>query len=421
MNKKKYITLRILSLLCFIPFCEIKWRDLCTQAGNCESQSRWYTQPYCHTNETWNVWCIFSQLSVKLIANKEKTERDVIKQYCDAMLSTSQKEWRIYFAKASPYDETTRDWEQTFDSRQSIFVYALCSSFKDENWNPPFITKESNLSEIFKWDVEKILKLQQKSQGKNKCSWEKSNNLNDCDMSIYATEIFSAIMSDIFKIKYAQALSVDSSENFANVEERMMSFFSWYFFMTDDYKKLKDQYPKTVDVVNSNQTYYKKVLDTLKILNNSELADIENNFCATWWNVVLKDFVKCAMHGSHWRWLTLDPPFITLFYNEVLSYQIFEKTYQGWVSTNIPWADEKKGREYESKILDFQLYANMQTEAAYRTFHDLEELNMTYPLHIWLLLYQEKIKRFRDKSLSPVVTLFYSLSEKLQNVQFPNG
>jgi hypothetical protein len=44
-------------------------------------------------------------------------------------------------------------------------------------------------------------------------------------MSIYATEIFSSIMSDMFKIKYAQALSVDSSENFADVEERITAFF----------------------------------------------------------------------------------------------------------------------------------------------------------------------------------------------------
>ena len=421
MIQRKYIKLSVL-LLWFMPYFGINaWWDLCIQDGNCESQSSWYTQPYCHTNETWNVWCIFTNLSKILATKYTYSEREVIKQYCDAMLSTGQNKWRVYYAKASPYGDNTWDWEQTFDSRQSLFVYALCSSFKDEKKEKPFITIESNLSEVLGWDIAKTLKLQQRSQGKDKCSWESSNNLDDCDMSIYATEIFSSIMSDMFKIKYAQALSVDSSENFADVEERITAFFLWYFFITDDYKKLKDLYPKTVDVVNSNQTYYKKVLDTVKILNNEELANIENNLCATWWNVAWKDFVKCAMHWSQRKGHTLEPSFLTLFYNEILNYQIFEKTYQWWLGTKLPLADEKKWREYESKIMDLQLYANMQIDAAYRTLHDLEELNMTYPLHIWLLLYQEKIKRFRDKSLSPVITLFYSLSEKLQNVQFPNS
>jgi hypothetical protein len=43
-------------------------------------------------------------------------------------------------------------------------------------------------------------------------------------MSVYATVIFSTIMSDIFKIKYAQVMDVDGSENFDSnkkVEEFM--------------------------------------------------------------------------------------------------------------------------------------------------------------------------------------------------------
>jgi hypothetical protein len=33
-------------------------------------------------------------------------------------------------------------------------------------------------------------------------------------MAIYATKIYYAIMSDVFKIKYAQVLNVDVYENF---------------------------------------------------------------------------------------------------------------------------------------------------------------------------------------------------------------
>ena len=62
---------------------------------------------------------------------------------------------------------------------------------------------------------------------------------------------------------------------------------------------------------------------------------------------------------------------------------------------------------------------NEKIEAFKQTISDMEDISMTYPLHIGLLLYQERLKNYRNNYLSPVVTVFYSLSEKLQNVQIP--
>ena len=75
----------------------------------------------------------------------------------------------------------------------------------------------------------------------------------------------------------------------------------------------------------------------------------------------------------------------------------------------------------EAKMLDFKQYFDMQMEASKRAQRSLEEFNMTYPLHIWLLLHIEKAEKFRNNSLSKIITSFYSLSEKLQNVQLPNN
>jgi hypothetical protein len=82
-------------------------------------------------------------------------------------------------------------------------------------------------------------------------------------------------------------------------------------------------------------------------------------------------------------------------------------------------SNEKIVRIFESKSPDFQLYWNIQLDSARFSLRKLEEFSMLYPLHIWLLLYQEREKFYRDDYLSPIVTLFYSLSEKLQNVQLP--
>ena len=55
------------------------------------------------------------------------------------------------------------DWQQTFDSHQSIFVNALCLSFKDKNGEVPLVD-ELYLGGVFKnEDLAKVLKLKQRS------------------------------------------------------------------------------------------------------------------------------------------------------------------------------------------------------------------------------------------------------------------
>ena len=75
------------------------------------------------------------------------------------------------------------------------------------------------LSDVFKEDdLVAALKLKQRSGGKDLCSLDDEELIDDCDMSIYATEIFSTIMSDVFKIKYAQVLDIE------NIEARFVFF-----------------------------------------------------------------------------------------------------------------------------------------------------------------------------------------------------
>ena len=85
-------------------------------------------------------------------------------------------------------------------------------------------------------------------------------------------------------------------------------------------------------------------------------------------------------------------------------------------NSNISDTDRLK---YSSMLSDIQAYLSMQKEAFQLAQHNLEEFNMTYPLHIWFLLYTEKVDKFRKK-LAEIITPFYSLSEKLQNVQLPS-
>lgn len=398
-----------------------------TEEKSCVSVSDNYKQPYCITNVNYNRWdqdvdnassCMLPIFTNKFSSiDSKKNTKDIIEDYCNSLLG-ELNEWRIYFAKSND-SSNDFDWQQTFDSHQSLFLYALCSSFKDDGWNMPFINSNNNLlSEVYKGDLVKTLNLQQRSvDWKDFCSLKDELSLNRCDVGIYATKIFAWIMSDLFKIEYAQVLAVDSAEDFES-NKKVQEFMSWYYSITasSEQGRTEDIYKKTISQLKSDQKYYKNVLDTVKIIDNGKLATLAKNLnCSTWWNIVWMDFVACALHFSQWKWTALTPAFVTLAYNELLHYRHFVAYYTYAMQKK---AKDGKNLEIESQALDFQKYADMQVEAFVLTENNFEEFSMTYPLHIWLLMYIEKAEKFRN-NFAGVITSFYSLSEKLQNVQNP--
>jgi nicotinic acid phosphoribosyltransferase len=106
------------------------------------------------------------------------------------------------------------------------------------------------------------------------------STLADCDMAVYATKIYDGIMTDLYKIKYAQVLDVNTVVNFDAIwYKKVLNFMSGYYLLAkteeyQEYLKLKAEYPKTISILESNQRYYKDVLETVKIIDNSMLADL---------------------------------------------------------------------------------------------------------------------------------------------------
>lgn len=411
-----------------IFFVSLVWAD---DGAVCASLSHNYEKPYTGSKEWLNciIWSFTNKTSSK---GTEKDlwnfeTKDFLEQYCHAML-WKQEEWRVYYVK----DGGNR--KQTFDSHQSVFTYVLCSSFKDKDKNKPFLVwVNPNLDKIFKQsngevDFQSLLKLKQRSSWKNQCSLVDNETLDGCDMSLYATDIYSAIMGDVFKIKYAQVLHVDEAKS--DVKDLVENFMMWYFDINKKYKDIDGDFHQTVGVLKSNQKHFKKVLDTLKLFDNEKLLPEKGECSENAKGVVGEKFIACALHSSQWLGSSLTPSFITMVYNEMLNYKIFETYMKYWLNAKInkvssdssilDSANEEKLMDYEAQYLDFEWYASLQLEATKNALATFQDFNMTYPLHIWLLMYQERMKYFRDKQLSPIVTLFYSLSEKLQNVQLPS-
>lgn len=389
-------------------------------------------QPYCVSADVDYTNCIWGWLtnSWSVKSSDIDSVKTIIEKYCKMLLWLDKAQWRIYYAKLMQgYDWW--DWQQTFDSNQSLFVYAFCSSF-ERDWDRPFLSGTSALmSGAFQWeDIVKILKLEQLTENGDNCHLsDDTKSLNNCDMSLYATEIFSSIMSEIFKIWYAQIFNVNTVKDFDSKKtEKVISFMSWYYGIGGDYEKVSNRFPQTVNILKSDQLFYKKVLDKLKLINNSELASLaeDEGACSKTWDVRWLQYLACALHGSQGDGVALSKSFITMCYNEVLNYRVFLSYYTSMLDKMSKNADnwiftfnDTQRLIFDSQILDLKNYSNMQLAAFKDTLSSMEDLSMTYPLHIWLLMYQERLKNFRNRYLSPVVTMFYSLSEKLQNVQLP--
>lgn len=420
--------------------CMIDWTDEPSQCCVSNWLDGGEKYPYNNSDDKNSMGCVwyavtnvFSDEFDSSVITSEDVKKAAIQKYCNAVLSSKTMKWRIYYSTPMIDNDSKRDWQKTFDSHQSLFAYTLCESFLlwDEN---PFIPSTYNkLKTSISWaltgDIVKTLKLQQKSKWKNLCSLE-MGWLSDCDISIYATEIFSAVMSDMFKIAYAQTLHVNTIEDFENTKDkRIADFFTWWLrFGQSDAKiqELQANFPQTINIVDNNQQVYKKMLNWVKILDNDKLAKIaEDSWCPDTWDIVWIDFIACALHKSQWKSSASTPAFLTLFYNEILNYRIFLAYYQEVLDAKVNNLLLKDPDSLQIPVLQLekstiQSRSNMQLKAAENTLKDFEEFNMTYPLHIGLLLYQEQLQSFR-RDLSPLVTVFYSLSEKLQNVQDVNS
>ncbi len=420
-NCKKCIKNILMWIVILLPaFSYASWQDYaCVSSGStCASASQNFTQPYCISGNLNNAYNCIRWMETNILSsyNKTKSIKEAIELYCNSLLWSL--EWRIYFSK--PLNGADGwDWQQTFDSHQSLFLEAFCWSFKDENWNVPFVVW-STLSGVYKWDIVKILNLKQYDWKKDLCSLSWDTALQECDLSVYATKIFDWIMSDLFKIKYAQVLDVDTVEKF-DVEDKVMDFLKWYYSIEGEYKRIKKSYSKTISVLKSDQKYYKNVLDKIKLIDNSKLANLaKKSGCPMNGNIVWMDFVACALHSSQWAGSALTHSFVTLIYNEFLQYQQFITYYTYRLDKKVVHGDgnSDKKLQYSAMMSDFESYFPIQKEAFQLAQHNLEEFSMTYPLHILILLYTEKLREFRDK-FSEIITPFYSLSEKLQNVQLP--
>ncbi|MDR2191120.1 MAG: hypothetical protein LBP53_08405 [Candidatus Peribacteria bacterium] len=195
------------------------------------------------------------------ITSPDKTT--IIRRYCWGMLSTTPSEGQLVWNLGS----------SSFSSRNALFVRALCHA-----WNPEPLT-ESLVDKVFQKDFVKKLSLQQYQDKDDVCIVGAKQYL--CDISRYSFAIFRALMSDIFKIKWAHAVFVDADSKFQEKNKRIANIFKTYFLLNEsDESVYQKKFPKTSAMIDNQQKQFRKYLQSLTMLDNEALLKA-SAFCTS--------------------------------------------------------------------------------------------------------------------------------------------
>jgi hypothetical protein len=226
-------------------------------------------------------------------------------------------------------------------------------------------------------------------------------------------------MSDIFKIKRAHFLQVESVHNFAEKPERIAKIFKVFFSEqnpnTMDYLL---NFPQTSAMIDNNQNFFMRSLQTLVMLDNDGLAALASEGASPCVPTSAIAGFVCGLHMPN-QFGTSDH-FVNFLMNEYLQYRLFIDFYTEQQQKRIALSTNQAQQflfNIELKTLSDQ--RKMYGQALRVALEDFQDFVVTYPLHVGFVWYQEQLLRFRDDYAAKMVTPFYSLYEKLRNVQPP--
>jgi hypothetical protein len=112
------------------------------------------------------------------------------------------------------------------------------------------------------------------------------------------------------------------------------------------------------------------------------------------------------------------PHFVHLIMHEYLNYRVFVDFYAYQMQQRREQlSDADKNIAFAIELESLAKQRDALEQAIQTSLTDFQDVVATYPLHLGLVLYQEELLRFRDKYASKLVTPFYTLYEKLRNVQ----
>ncbi len=366
------------------------------------------------SNVTIDVDNYAAEIALSLSQSKPTTMKEVLSNYCESVLDTSLKWWNV-------------TWDNYYyAAKDSVFLYMMCHNISgdfDKYFNPKFNSKEdgyftkSSFTGLWIVDYNTELHI-------DYC--DSSNSLQYCDLTYHIPRIFNMIINDIFSIQQSRVYGLKtpdfdkkSIEN--QIDEYTFDRFNIKFCDTTDWK-----YPKLCKTMKTYTKSSAKLLKDLDILNYDNLyKDFGDpsyfKQCDKLYWTYKFDTLSCGLFGYGFN---INHMYLWLVYNEFLYYSLFVKYYNYVILNNpgLATADQKDDYLFaldylKNKAYEFNREVNASQKAISIGMKMLSEIDVTFPLHVWFMMYQEDLLRLRDKSLYKIVTPFYTLYGKLRNVQ----
>jgi len=358
-------------------------------------------------------------LALILSKYKPTTMKDVLYDYCEAVLNTSVVWWNI-------------TWDNYYYSaKDSVFLYMIChniSSNFDKIFNPD---SDSKFNSTDKWYFTKSLftGLWIVNYGyDNDIDYCNPNwNLQYCDLTYHIPRVFNMIINDIFSVQQSRVYGLTTTDfDKKSIENQIDDYandkFNIKFCDSTDWK-----YPKLCKTMKTYTNASVGLLKDLDILNYANLytqATKSPNYfaeCETGYWKYNFNILSCWLFGYGFN---MNHMYLNLVYNEFLYYALFVKYYNYIILSNPNLAPAEQQKDYQIAVdylknnaYQFNREVNASQRAISLGIKMLREIDVTFPLHVWFMMYQEDLLNLRDKSLYKIVTPFYTLYGKLRNVQ----
>ena len=300
-----------------------------------------------------------------------------------------------------------------FDANQSVFLSLLCDNvWRWEKFTSIKRTKNESILKKTKFSHFNIYN--RGISDVNHC--DKKMDMNGCDFYRHLPKMFNEIINDYFNIGQSRIYWIKWFQGRFDSKSAANEFSEENFLIRICDPENKDYYNTSCKYLSNylnkaNKLLRKtKVIDTKKLTEQGGDINCENRFS--------KNILYCGLLGSN----NANDDFLNAIYNEYLRYRLFMEYYSKNLSSNPKLSNiqsnlnSEKLANNKEKIVWVQQNNVKIREALSSSLRTISEISQTFPLHIWLTMYQENAHIFM-KELSKIYPPIRTLSDKLQNVQ----
>lgn len=365
--------------------------------------SFWYSQDSSYFNSTQYL----DILSTKLLSNQLNSNKDILNQFCSAVLTNSGLMIDdMYFYKPS----------------ESVFLYLICTNINEKlknKFNPDFLSWESSLLKIHSFENLWIIDYWP--------NWDydycdPSKDMDNCDIFVHLPRVFNMLMNDVISFQQSRLYWLKNPDFDEDKIEDQVDLYSQDKFNILFCDETNWFYPQLCKTMKSYLKLSAKLVKWLEIIDYKNLLSKEKDLKCPSISSSEYSFLECWLL---WHGYDIDSSYINLIYNEIFYYRLLFKFYENQVLSNpkviAPSSFNKNlttAKDYfRDKIYQLNREINRMHGAISNTNKILNEIYSSFPLHVWLLMYQEDLLNLRDNYLYKIVTPFYTLYWKLRNVQ----